>query len=457
VIWGSNLDIQGVTIAHGVNLSGFGGCVFTYGDLSLTDVHISACIASNGAAASVGGGAAVLGNLTMHRSTISSSKTSGHDSAAGGGAAVGGTTTLYDSTISGNKAETSQGPAYGGGLYGNGVMTLHASTIDGNIAYSPSSVAYGGGMHASHADVFVLDGSAVTNNSAGSSDSWSYGGGINSGIIASPASAMVTVSHSTISGNTVDSHCGSCFVTGGGVQAMDAIAVEYSTIDHNKAVCADASSACTAGGGGLSSAGVQATSSVSLLNATISTNQAIGATMAPAIGIAGGVLASASAAIVAHNATIAFNHASTSGAGVAGRSPSELISTIVANNDSDTGPSDIGIGLFANTLTIGGSNDLVVAADPNVTLPNNTQSADPHLQPLTTDEGGTTAIHPLASDSAAIDGGANPVSLGCDQRGLPYRRTYGANTDIGAYEYQGEPHLFSDGFDGPNPPCVPAP
>jgi hypothetical protein len=137
--------------------------------------------------------------------------------------------------------------------------------------------------------------------------------------------------------------------------------------------------------------------------------------------------------------------------------PSELISTIVANNDTDTGPSDVGLGPFANSLTIDGSSNLVVAADANVMLPNDTKNADPHLQPLTTNDGGTTAIHPLASDSVAIDAGANPDSLGCDQRGVPYHRVHGASADIGAYEYQGEPHLFSDGFDGMNPPCPFAP
>ena len=78
------------------------------------------------------------------------------------------------------------------------------------------------------------------------------------------------------------------------------------------------------------------------------------------------------------------------------------------------------------------------------------------LQPLTTDDGGTRAVHPLGAGSAAIDAGANPDSLGCDQRGYPYRRVYGSSADIGAYEFQGEKHLFADNFDG-SPACPPAP
>ena len=92
-----------------------------------------------------------------------------------------------------------------------------------------------------------------------------------------------------------------------------------------------------------------------------------------------------------------------------------------------------------------------------VQLPADTLSLDPGLLPLTTDDGGATATHPLPAASVAVDAGANPDSLGCDQRGFPYRRVNDASADIGAYEYQGERHLFADGFDGPNAPCPFAP
>jgi hypothetical protein len=456
VLTGYSLDITDLTIAHGAALSGpLGGCVYAYGDLSLTRARISACIDVNGNSSAIGGAAAVVGNLTMHDAEITSSQVIGTNVAAGGGVLVGGATTLYGSTISGNHVEASQGAAYGGGLYAIGTVVLHGSTIDGNAVHSAAERAYGGGMH-SGASISVLDGSTISNNTASSDTTWSYGGGISSGLYGNPLPATVTINGSTMSGNTVSSLCSNCVIGGGAVHAFDSIASEYATFDDNHAVC-DAASPCSATGGALSSFGSQGASShISLRNVTISTNEALGGTGGQGLG--GGVMSAADEQIFAHNATIAFNHASDLGGGIVASSgpnlPSELISTIVADNDTGAGPDDIAAAPFANSSVFSGSNNLVMAEGAPVTLPADTLSADPGLEPLTLADGGTTATHALPAGSVAIDAGANPDFLGCDQRGFPYRRNYGANVDIGAYEFQGEPHLFADNFDGAAP-CPP--
>ncbi|MGH8174379.1 MAG: choice-of-anchor Q domain-containing protein [Rhodanobacteraceae bacterium] len=125
-----------------------------------------------------------------------------------------------------------------------------------------------------------------------------------------------------------------------------------------------------------------------------------------------------------------------------------MSSTIVASNDTDNGVNDISIPPLANSVTVDGSNNLVMNWTGAVTLPVDTLTGDPALLQLTTDDGGLTATHPLSAGSVAIDAGSNPDVLGCDQRGYPYHRVQGSAADIGAYEAQGERHLFADGFDG---------
>jgi hypothetical protein len=487
VLTGTNLDIADVTIAHGVVLSVpvEAGCILASGDLSLTRTMVSSCLVVNGTTDGVGGAAVVLGNLTMHAATIANSKAAGAGKSAGGGAIVGGTANLYDSTISGNTADASQSGAYGGGLFVNGEAKVYASTLDGNNAHSAqgqarggavtvvggivlhhtgisnntaksdTGIAYGGGIQAKGAfDVSVLDESTISANTAHSDTNWAYGGGISSGIVTNPEQATVVIDRSTISGNTAESGCGSCYVKGGGVFAADSIASSYATIDGNQALCTDASSSCDAIGGGLGIYGVLPTSAVTLQNVTISTNTATGGALGEGDG--GGIVLGSAKPIVATNSTIAFNAATTAGGGIVGLSPpaapSSLVSVIVSNNIDLGGPDDIAPGPFGmgQTTTIEGSSNLVVASSPSVMLPPGTLTDDPSLLPLTAGEGGSTAVHPLAPNSLAIDAGENPASLVCDQRELPYRRVYGPAADIGAYEYQGEPHLFTDGFDGTN-------
>jgi len=130
--------------------------------------------------------------------------------------------------------------------------------------------------------------------------------------------------------------------------------------------------------------------------------------------------------------------------------PSELTATIVSNNDTDNGANDIA-GPFGNLAAIQGANNLVMNSAAGVTLPGDTLTVDPNLLPLTTDDGGTTATHPLPTNSAAVDAGSNIDLLGCDQRGYPYHRVAGSAADIGAYEIQ-ELLLFADNFDG-SPTC----
>jgi len=451
VLMGYNLDVSDLTMAHGVDLSGTGGgCVHALGDLALSRARLASCLEVNGTTNAVGGGAFVAGNLIMHDATITDSKASGAQYAGGGGALVGESATLYASSITNNTADASQMPALGGGLYVLGTATLHASIVDGNTAHAVDAAAYGGGMHGA-ADISLVDESIVSGNTASSDTSWSYGGGVSNGTNLQSGAATTTLWNSTVSGNVASAGCALCLVTGGGVHAFDTIVTKYSIVDHNEALCLDANTACSAGGGGVASSGAQSSSRIFVYDSTISTNIAVRGAQAGAFGVGGGVMLAPAEPFTATNTTIAFNHASDAGGGILAttlvNAPAEMVSTIVSNNDSLAGPDDISSGPIGNSAQIDGSANLVMHAAPGTTVPVDTLTADPGLLPLTTSEGGATAVHPLPAGSVAIDAGANPNSFVCDQRGYPSRRVEGAGADIGAFE-TGEAHLFADNFDG---------
>jgi len=454
VLQGSFLDIEGLTIANGRSSNLARGACILADRLSLTDVSLTHCITLS-ATSALGGAAFVSGELIMRSASIVGSGAAGASYVKGGAAFVGGTATLYDSIISGNNVQAT-GAAYGGAISANLGITLHGSTIEGNSAQSSTDSAYGGGLHSSGGDISILDGSIVSGNSVRSEQAYAFGGGVDAGIALVPT-GIVAAHNSTITGNSASSACSVCLVSGGGVHAFDSIDAAYSTFSYNEATCDDSNSQCSAGGGAMTAFGQSASSSIAVRNSTISGNNVAGGT--GAFGAGGGVMAGGGLRIVAHDSTIAFNDANTLGGGIAATSslsaPSELISTIVASNHSSGGAGDIVAGPFGNELTFDGSNNIVTAADANVTLPGDTSTDDPLLLPLATDPGSVTATHALAAGSPAIDAGANPDNLVADQRGLPYARVVGAFADIGAYEFGNDPPseqpIFADGFDPPIP------
>jgi hypothetical protein len=449
VIQGPYLTIEGVTIANGRTSTPTGGaCIYTNVDLSLTDVALKHCVEFSGGNA-LGGALFTGGDLTMHASSITTSGAAGALDAVGGGALVGGAATLYDSVISGNGVQAG-GNAYGGGISANDGITLHNTTVEGNSAQANIQSAYGGGLHSFGGDISILDGSTISNNTARSDQGYVFGGGINVGTGMMPT-GIASVRHSSITGNSASSGCSACLVSGGGIQAFDSIDAAYSTFSYNEAICDDALSQCSAGGGGLAALGQSTSSSIAVRNTTISGNNTIGGTGMGAFAAGGGIMAGSGLRIVARNSTIAFNDADTLGGGIAATSsagtPSELVSTIVADNHSSGGAGDIVAGPFGNDLAFEGSSNMVTAAGAGVTLPGDTSTEEPLLLPLTIDNGGVTATHALAAGSPAIDAGANPDAFVFDQRGFPHHRVVGANADIGAYEFDSDPSIFADGFD----------
>lgn len=448
VLTGTSLSISDLSVKDGVTLSNQGGgCISTTGDLTLTRARVAGCSVVVSSGSAPGGGALVLGNLTMNDAEISGSTASGQQNAGGGGAFVIGTSTLDESTIDGNLAEGGLANAYGGGLMGFGEVTLHHSAISSNRAETSSGRAYGGGLQVRGDITVAISDSSVDGNSAYSLGDATYGGGINDGIASVLYHSTVTITRSTVSGNTAVSTCSSCVVSGGGVHAFDSIATRDAAFIYNSVLC-DSTTSCVAGGGAVSSLGANVSGSVfEMVNTTISSNEVIGG----ATGIGGGIAMGSGRYLAAKNSTIAFNHASHDAGGISSTSPanapSMLVSTIVSNNQTNAGQNDIGTPNGTTAAFGGGSDNIVMAWTASVTMPLNTRTLDPDLLPLSIVEGGSTAVHPLSANSFAVDAGINPDSLGCDQRGYPYRRVHGSAPDVGAYEAQ-EQRLFAANFDG---------
>jgi hypothetical protein len=204
-------------------------------------------------------------------------------------------------------------------------------------------------------------------------------------------------------------------------------------------------------GGGISFGGTVVANGFRISNSTISGNSAY----SNGGGISFESVTSGTISIL--NSTIT-NNRSTFGAGgcyllsLATGTSIQLQSTIFAGNLGVT--PDIHFN-FSGTIT--GNNSLIGVADlGNFTLSgtgNKTGTAaaplDPLLDPLG-NYGGPTMTHRLKAGSPAINAGSNPDNLTNDQRGPGYARTYGGQTDIGAYEVLPAPAtvtsvVFGDG------------
>jgi predicted outer membrane repeat protein len=194
-------------------------------------------------------------------------------------------------------------------------------------------------------------------------------------------SGNVTIQNSTFSGNQASR-------AGGALYARGNLAIQNSTFSGNT----------TASDGG--AVYLSYASNFAISNSTLTGNSAAGE---------GG-------AIYSYGATV------------------NLASTIVANNSDSGGARNI----FGTNTIVNATNSLIDNVS-GITFGTNTANItgqNPLLGALA-NNGGPTQTHALLSGSPAIDKGSNPLALAFDQRGSPFARTAGAQTDIGAFEVQG--------------------
>jgi conserved repeat domain len=234
------------------------------------------------------------GGIRAASVTVTNSTITGNTAKGSGGGIAAGSVTVTNSTISANTADSSGCcfEAGGGGIYAGDSATVIGSTIRGNSASGASYVAGGGiGVGSPLGD----SGSVTVSSSTISGNSSNSGGGLSGG--------SVTVTSSTISGNSAQG------IFGGGGIFGGSVTVTSSTITGNNG-------RGSAGGGG----GIKG-SSVTVTSSTITGNNGAD--------IGGGIDA---VSLTVTSSTITGN-SSSFGGGIVGRSEVRLVSaTVVANS-----------------------------------------------------------------------------------------------------------------------------
>lgn len=485
---GTVLEIHDLTLRNGFYASGFGGCTWILGDLTMTGSRVTGCQAGDGTnRAAYGAALDLLGSLHLEDSIITGNESvssgvygSEDDGAFGGGIYVYGDASIYDSTVGSNLAHAIGGKSLGGGVFGKGLLYFSGSDIGGNEASSVEAFARGGGIFSQH-DLTLFEtsltdnhvdsveftaygggaqangmlfslASVVSGNIAHSDQAWSYGGGLHAGDLGdNPGDSEVGLLYSTISGNQATSNCNSCYLMGGGVSSFGVASAKYSTISDNSVVASMPGASVQ--GGGVANMGGNLNYAIGLNSSTVSGNRVEGPVGGTGL-TAGGGISTMSGGTRIRNSTIAFNTAGSQAGGAALSASSgvvnEITSSLVVNNIADLG-ADLSPNPWpvSSPLTVSGDHNMVMDVDPLITLPGDTLVGDPLLLPLA-DNGGWTWTHALAAASPVIDQGSNPDDRSSDQRGGDYLREWGGGPDIGAYELQPEPvsdTIFENGFD----------
>ncbi|MBS0555801.1 MAG: hypothetical protein JSR27_00150 [Proteobacteria bacterium] len=163
------LTVNDLTVANGYLHPAFqvtaqGGCIFSYGKLTLSHVAVRSCRAQAVGAPVRGGGVYAKTGVFAKYSDITgntASNSGANANGGGGGIFTYGYAVLGSSTLSGNQAQTGAG----GGVRAFRDSLTIASTISGNIAM------LGGGIYAqdnlnSPSDTFTLLNSTVSGNQA---------------------------------------------------------------------------------------------------------------------------------------------------------------------------------------------------------------------------------------------------------------------------------------------------
>lgn len=220
---GGVLDVRGLTLQNGYGFLS-GGCVYSGGNVQLTDVVVRACrvIGNAGTSTYRGGGLFVNGILAMVDSHVDGNRVyAALGNAVGGGAYVSGDLTMTKSTISGNRADSaaSSGFASGGGAFATGGVDSAYSTIADNETWALAAPhGSGGGI--------VANGRATVRRSTVSGNSAGFVGGLQ--LKGGDTMPPTLIENSTISGNVAATN------TIGGVYAKAALTVANSTIAFNR-------------------------------------------------------------------------------------------------------------------------------------------------------------------------------------------------------------------------------
>ena len=263
---------------------------------------------------------------------------------------------------------------------GSGItVTIAGLTITNGAANAGAPPGdRGGGIFNDHSTLTVSN-SALSGNSA----TFAAGGIYND-------HGTLTVSASTLSGNSAFHGAG--IYDNGASSGGATLTVVNSTLSGN--------SAGSNGGGIVNDGGGGGSATLTVLNSTFSGNSDSG--------VAGGI----------------------DNLGFSGHGTLEIGSTIL-----NAGARGGNLRNLAGTITSDGYNLSSDSGSGFLNQPTDQTNTPPLLGPLQLN-GGQTPTHALVCGSPAIDKGTNFLGLATDQRGEGFPRTFGAATDIGAFELE---------------------
>ena len=429
-----------------------GGCLYSAGSVVLHNTYVGHCTVSNSSTIhpAYGGGIFTRGDAALYGSTVAYNyaNANGKNGSGGGICTLGNLKIYAGSDIHQNYVYSKTGFALGGNAYSRGTTTLSSSYLGRGGAKSANSFAKGGGLYAT-SDASLTNSTLANNYATGSG----LGGGVY-------ARANLSTTNSVLTGNAADSFGANALASGNLVARYSAFSDSHGNygteipsgvqIEGQTALISRSTISGNAGPGVAMAPRNSAGSLFQIVLSTISGNAHGGLVLT-------GDLATAKF----YGSTIAFNHATSSGAGVslfptASGMALTLQSTLISNNTANGVADDIDVE-SANPYTINGgnltapANNLIFASTiPANKFPGDTlMGACPHLERLR-DNGGVTQTHRLLSHSVAIDSGNNVLGSAYDQRGksAPYVRVSGPLADIGAYEVQQDDIIFGNDFEG---------
>jgi parallel beta-helix repeat protein len=334
-----------------------GGAIYTQSESTL---NIQRSTFTRNRAANGGAINNLLSDLTVVNSTFRNNQSIRSGSGGGGGAIYidggkgnNGKIIIRGSTFTNNTAVL-QGGAVFNQLYNSNTTTIQNSTFSGNRVTDTGNQGFGGGIFA----------------------------------VGSGANTVLTVTNTTLSGNTASNQ-------GGGIwSGNDAtVTITNSTIFGNQAVSADGTN-----------------------------------------GLGGGIMRT-SGTINITNSTIAGNTAGFQGGGIVGGTATTVTNTIIANNIANNGGNNWNIkNNCFDPLTNGGNNLQFAPTNPNDQDCGAEITTVNPLLGTVANNGGATQTLALLPGSPAINAGNNAACPARDQRGV--NRPQDGSCDIGAFEVQ---------------------
>jgi CSLREA domain-containing protein len=429
-----NVSISGLALTNGFAGGGLfnsdGGAIILFGG----NLTISNCLISGNTAQFQGGAIAVInGNLTVSNCTFSGNATS--DIVGSGGAIFyesSGALTITNSTFSGNTSTNE-----GGAIDNSGTLTVSDSSFTSNFAGSQifstdpdRTPAYGGAIY--NENVATVTGCTFSNNTvAGFQEA--RGGAICSNSFGNDTG--LTIRNCTIVANSAQSQT---FAVGGGISVLasnnstSTLTVSNSTLSGN--------SSSTLGGGVYNYDGT-----LTLTNCTLSGNSA---------STGGGIYNQGDGNGFTGTTTVSSctlsNNSASNGGGIyntgtnSGNAFVTLKNTILFSTNGTPGANLVNVG-SGTSISSQGYNLSSDNGGGFLTAAGDQINTDPKLGPLQ-DNGGPTQTMALLHGSPAWDQGKN-FGVTTDGRGLPRpfdvptlaNASGGDGSDIGAVEMQVSP------------------